>query len=307
MKKFIVSTTINYPTEAYKKYAALKDWTLIIVGDLKTPHKNYSNNKNLIYLHPKDQEKMSNKLSDLIGWNCIQRRNFGYLLAYKMGADLIATVDDDNIPYNFWGKKIHINKFINVDYYKTNYIAFDPLSIFDFHQRLWHRGFPLQLLETRKNFIKKKKKILFDIQANLWNQAPDIDAINRMNLSNENFKFKKIEPYSSNAYIPFNSQNTILSRKIIKNYFLFPHIGRMDDIWAAYYVQSLGYKVIFDNATVYQARNYHNIYDDFKKEIIGYKNNFELITNLKKNSLHIKRFLPSKSYQALKIYEKLFI
>jgi hypothetical protein len=307
MKKFIVSTTINYPTVAYKKYAALKEWTLIIVGDLKTPHKHYSTNKNLIYLHPKDQEKMSNKLSNLIGWNCIQRRNFGYLLAYKMGADLIATVDDDNIPYNFWGKKIHINKFINVDYYKTKNIAFDPLSIFKFNQRLWHRGFPLQLLETRKNFIKKKKKILFDIQANLWNQAPDIDAINRMNLSNENFKFKRIEPYSSNAYIPFNSQNTILSRKIIKNYFLFPHIGRMDDIWAAYYVQSLGYKVIFDNATVYQDRNYHNIYDDFKKEIIGYKNNFELIKNLKKNFFYIKRFLPKKSYQALKIYEKLFI
>jgi hypothetical protein len=307
MKKFIVSTTINYPTLAYNKYANLKEWTLIIVGDLKTPHTHYLNNKNLIYLHPKDQEKMSYKLSDLIGWNCIQRRNFGYLLAYKMGADLIATVDDDNIPYNFWGKKIHINKFINVDYYKTNNIAFDPLSIFNFNQRLWHRGFPLQLLENRKNFIKKKKKTLFDIQANLWNQTPDIDAINRMNLSNENFKFKKIEPYSSNAYIPFNSQNTILSRKIIKNYFLFPHIGRMDDIWAAYYVQSLGYKVIFDNATVYQVRNYHNIYDDFKKEIIGYKNNFELITNLKKNAFHIKRFLPSKSYQALKIYEKLFI
>ena len=307
MNKFIVSTTINAPTLAYRKYAALKEWTLIIVGDLKTPHKHYSTNKNLIYLHPKDQEKMSNKLSDLIGWNCIQRRNFGYLLAYKMGAELIATVDDDNIPYNFWGKKIHINKFINVDYYKTKNIAFDPLSIFKFNQRLWHRGFPLQLLETRKNFIKKKKKLLFDIQANLWNKAPDIDAINRINLSNENFKFKKIEPYSSNAYIPFNSQNTILSRKIIKNYFLFPHIGRMDDIWAGYYVQSLGYKVIFDNATVYQNRNYHNIYDDFKKEIIGYKNNFELIKNLKKNSFYIKIFLPKKSYQALKIYEKLFI
>lgn len=81
----------------------------------------------------------------------------------------------------------------------------------------------------------------------------------------------------------------------------------MDDIWAAYYVQSLGFKVVFNNATVYQARNYHNIYDDFNKEIIGYKNNLNLIFNLKKNSKLIKRFLPKKSYQALKVYEKLFI
>jgi len=37
MKKFIISTTINPPTEAIKKFDNLKDWNLIISGDLKTP------------------------------------------------------------------------------------------------------------------------------------------------------------------------------------------------------------------------------------------------------------------------------
>ena len=307
MNKFIVTTTINAPTLALNKFASLKDWTLIVVGDLKTPHYYYNKNNNIIYLNPKDQEKISKKLSDLIGWNCIQRRNFGYILAYKMGADLIATVDDDNIPYQSWGKELLVNKKIKVDYYSTQNVAFDPLAIFNFKQKIWHRGFPIQLLEYRKNFIKKRKFSFFSIQANLWNLAPDIDAINRINLLHENFKFKNINPYSSNAFIPFNSQNTILTRNVVRKYFLFPHVGRMDDIWAAYYVQSLGFKVVFNNATVYQARNYHNIYDDFNKEIIGYKNNLNLIFNLKKNSKLIKRFLPKKSYQALKVYEKLFI
>ena len=38
------------------------------------------------------------KLSQLIGFNCIERRNFGFLLAKKLGAEIIATIDDDNIP-----------------------------------------------------------------------------------------------------------------------------------------------------------------------------------------------------------------
>jgi hypothetical protein len=307
MKKIIVTTTINAPTLALKKFMNLEDWFMIVVGDKKTPHHFYQKNKNILYLHPNDQEKISKNLSDLIGWNCIQRRNFGYLIAYKMGAQLIATIDDDNIPYPDWGKEILIGKKVSADFYKTSNIAFDPLSIFKKYSNIWHRGFPLQLLEKRFNFSKIKKIIKADVQANLWNMAPDIDAINRMSLKKENFKFNKVNPYSSNKISPFNSQNTILSKDIIKNYFLFPHVGRMDDIWAAYYVQSLGYKVIFSYATVYQKRNYHDIYKDFQNELIGYNNNLSLINALSVNSMNIKKFLPTRSYRALKVYEKLFV
>ena len=44
MKKFIVTTTINSPTEATRKFAkiAVRDeWTFIIIGDTKTPHGEY--------------------------------------------------------------------------------------------------------------------------------------------------------------------------------------------------------------------------------------------------------------------------
>ena len=82
-KKVIVTTTINKPTKALIKFSLMKDWKLIIVGDLKTPHNDFLKMKNIIYLSPKKQEKLFKKLSDLIGWNCIQRRNFGILCAYK--------------------------------------------------------------------------------------------------------------------------------------------------------------------------------------------------------------------------------
>ena len=61
-------------TEAIKQYGKINDWELIVVGDKKTP-KNYKL-KNGIYLTTKDQVKIDKELSNLIGWNCIERRNF---------------------------------------------------------------------------------------------------------------------------------------------------------------------------------------------------------------------------------------
>ena len=76
LEKFIIITTIFKPSLAVKKFSKFQDWKLIVVGDLKTPHRMYENLKNIIYLSPKDQEKIDKKLSELIGWNCVQRRNF---------------------------------------------------------------------------------------------------------------------------------------------------------------------------------------------------------------------------------------
>ena len=47
--KFIVTTTIYDPSVALKKYIGMKDWKLIVVGDTKTPHKKYLNNKKYLY------------------------------------------------------------------------------------------------------------------------------------------------------------------------------------------------------------------------------------------------------------------
>ena len=105
MKKIIVTTTINSPTIATKKFANMKNWQLVVVGDKKTPHKEYEK-LDCIYLHPDHQEKKYPELSLALGWNTIQRRNIGFIEAYKLGADVMATVDDDNIPYENWGKNL---------------------------------------------------------------------------------------------------------------------------------------------------------------------------------------------------------
>ena len=84
----------------------------------------------------------------MIGWNCIQRRNFAIILAYKMGADIISTIDDDNIPLSNWNKNLIIHKKIKASKYITNEDAFDPISVTNY-KNLWHRGFPLQILKIK--------------------------------------------------------------------------------------------------------------------------------------------------------------
>ena len=304
LKKFIVCTSINKPTLAIKKFDSMKDWKLIVVGDKKTP-KNYKL-KNGIYLSPIKQEKIDKKLSNLIGWNCIQRRNFGILCAYKKGADIIALVDDDNIPYKHWGKNLLLDKKIKTNFFYTNSLAFDPISATN-HKKLWHRGFPIQILEKRNDKIQQKKIIKADIQADFWNGDPDIDAICRME-HHPNCRFEnKYFPLASNKISPFNSQNTFISKKVMPYYFLFPHIGRMDDIWASFYVLSRGFKVIYNKPSVIQKRNKHDLTKDMLKEFIGYENNLKLIKDLKKNINNINNYIPKKARLAFLRYQKHFV
>ena len=276
MNKFIVLTTIQKPTKATIRFSEKKDWNLIVVGDKKTPHEDYKK-INCTYLSPNDQEKINKQLSDLIGWNCIQRRNIGFLYAYMEGVDILATVDDDNIPYNFWGENLLIKKQITAKEYRSKNGYFDPLSITNYKE-LWHRGYPIEHVPT-KNQIEYigLSKITPLVQADLWNGDPDIDAICRLTYMPE-VSFGVKEPFFSSQISPFNSQNTFLAREVIPYYMMLPHVGRMDDIWASYLVQEkFPNSVIYNSPSVYQDRNKHDIIEDLEKEIIGYRNTLDFI------------------------------
>ncbi|MBI4707971.1 MAG: hypothetical protein HY761_08615 [Candidatus Omnitrophica bacterium] len=303
MKKVIVTTTINPPTEAILRFQALMDWELVVIGDLKTP-KDYKLERG-IYMTPEEQEKYDKELSDAIGWNCIQRRNFGLLLAHDMDADIVAVVDDDNIPYKYWGKDLMVGKSVEVNFYETDLPAFDPIGAAN-EKRLWHRGFPLQLIPKRDYTRKSRVSVNVDVQADFWNGDPDIDAICRMIEAPECKFDESCFPISSNKLSPFNSQNTFIKGSILKNYFLFPHIGRMDDIWASYYMQAKGARVVYGKASVYQARNEHDLIKDMKQEYLGYENNMKLVQDLAVDPERIVNYLSERSIQAFKLYRRHF-
>lgn len=306
MRKAIVTTTINSPTEALKKFAEIagKDgWTLYIAGDKKTPHKDYEDfcqkYEGVKYLSPQDQENISKELSDLIGWNCIQRRNFAMLAAHYDDAEIIALVDDDNIPFDDWGKNVIVNQTKELITYKTDCPAFDPLSVI--YPHLWHRGFPIQLLDDRRLKSKALEKRQVLVQADLWNGDPDIDAVCRITLAPSVKDDVTLNPYTSNKPMPFNSQNTFISSKILPTYFLFPHIGRMDDIWAAYMTQrEFPNSVIFSKASVWQDRNEHDLSKDLEAEMIGYKHSIDIV-----NGKPLEDYVPRETMESYDVWKRL--
>jgi len=303
MKKVIVCTTINQPTEAIEKYDSLSDWDLVVIGDKKTPSDYKLKNGN--YFSPDDQDAIAPALSESIGWNCIQRRNMGLLIAHQMGADVVCTVDDDNIPLDNWGREMWVGSEVEVSEYQISDIAFDPIGATNY-PNIWHRGFPLQLIPTRDYTHKVSKKVIPMVQADFWNGDPDIDAICRMEHKPEcDFK-SDVFPFSANKPGPFNSQNTFIHASLLPDYFLFPYVGRMDDIWAAYYVQALGHRVIYNQATVYQDRNVHNLIVDMKNEYLGYENNLDLVKDIAIEPKNIEKFLPEKSLLAWTEFRRCF-
>lgn len=301
MKKVIVCTSINPPTEAIRRYDALDDWSLVVIGDLKSPP-DYAL-ENGVYVGPSEQEAMAPQLSEAIGWNCIQRRNFGFLVAHEMGAEVIAVVDDDNIPLESWGRRIHVGERVTVTQYDTSDAAFDPIGATNY-PHLWHRGFPLQLLPVRDYSRFSTVEITPTIQADFWNGDPDIDAICRMEHRPECDFDPGVFPFTSSKPGPFNSQNTILHASVLPDYFLFPHVGRMDDIWASYYVQAIGHRVLYGEATVYQDRNEHDLVRDMRAEYLGYENNLRLVESLAKDPESISEFLPERSLEAWKLFRE---
>ena len=311
MKKYIVTTTINKPTVATLKFCEISDrndWHFVIVGDTKTPHEEYTDlankYKNVIYLSPDEQSKLYPELSGIIGWKTIQRRNIGFVYAYKNGADIMATVDDDNIPYDNWGQNLMIGKEIEVDLYEPELDVFDPLSVTT-NNHIWHRGYPIEYLQKRHR-VEYKGKVLRKalVQADLWDGDPDIDAMARLTFK-PIVKYSDIkEPYCSNKIAPFNSQNTFLAREVIPYYSVLPFIGRMDDIWGSYILQNyFPNSVIYSRSSVYQDRNVQDLITNLEKEIIGYRNTLKLVNSLS----NFDEALPKETSDYYKIYRKQFV
>lgn len=298
-KKYIVLTTIQEPTLATKKFSEMEGWNLIVVGDTKTPHDSYKK-INCTYLTPEYQDEKYKQISDLIGWKTIQRRNIGFIEAYNLGADVVATVDDDNIPYENWGNNLLIGKSAYVDFYDSSSIGvFDALSVTN-RNDLWHRGFPIEKLNDKNNVTYLGKRLIdnIHIQADLWDGDPDIDAMCRLT-KKPIVKFNITEPYTSNTITPFNSQNTFLSREILKYYMVFPFVGRMDDIWGAYILQKLiKCNIVFNKASVYQERNIQDLVTNLEKEIIGYRNTLNLLNGSYK--------LPQEVEHVYNVYQSYF-
>ena len=316
--KVIVTTTINPPTEAINKYCAKEGWDMIIVGDKKTPHDEFyalaAANSHVTYMDPNTQDAKYHELSNVIGWNCYERKNIGFLEAYNRGYEIIANVDDDNIPYEHWGAEVYVGQLVTVDEYDSDYKVYDPLMNTN-RSDMWHRGFPLDKVKDRNTSYRGKTTIRCLVQADLWDGEPDVDAICKLT-KDYNVKFNNFEPFTSRNIMPFNSQNSFIHRDYLPYYMMLLDTERMADIWGSYVAQKMFNSddpyVIIHPATVYHARpdnpspcatgDGRSYIEDFRVETQGYLAASDFL-----EGSNWRNYLTSRSLDALEIYRKSYV
>lgn len=272
--KAIVTTTINPPTEAIQKFSEMAGWNLYVVGDQKTDSDSYRSGK-WKYLSPDYQSQQYPKISNMLGWNNIQRRNIGFLEAVRDGAEIIATVDDDNIPEPDWGNSL-VGENISMKSFENHQGLFDPLSVTSI-SKYWHRGYPLSFVEHRQSNLSSEKTVSVKVEAGMWNGKPDVDAISRLMFGYFNVTICGPFPYSSPNTI-FSSQNAFLHKSVMPHYAVLPFVGRMDDIWGCIVMQQrTGNEVAFSRPSTFHDRNHHNPFSDLREEMFGHEHTIKLL------------------------------
>jgi len=278
MKKIIIITTINLPLNLYgfKKINKKDEWDFLVVGDLKTEHeavKNICKDVGGLYLSPSDQTKLGFTHSTAIGWNCIERKNIGYLFALKENYDLIGSLDDDNYPTEDWFNTIQLGKQ-KIEVITSDNGWYNTSEGADTQYKL--RGFPISKFHEKPKIRIEKREVNIGIQAGLVLGDPDVDAVSRIvNKPNVN-SYKKLNfCLAEGTMCPYNTQNTIITRKLLPANMMWGSCGRYDDIFASYVGQKIAWKynylVKHGNPLAMQDRNQHNLILDLEQELLGMK------------------------------------
>lgn len=311
----IVTTTIYVP-KLLESYAAdakehERDPLFVIVGDKKTPPETEhfcadlakQTGSRVEYLSPERQEEYLSKfpaLKEHLPWNSIQRRNAGLLFAYESGCENIITIDDDNLRETDDYIGAHAagsSRTLPMVSSSTGWLNVCALLEEAHGRDFYHRGFPLEK-KVPETWTRKEKEVRIAVSAGLWLEDPDVDAMERLYWLSDptdavRFRGENIA-IAAGTWTPFNSQNTALMRDCIPAYFLSPHIGRYDDIWASYIVKRiadhLGDSIAFGEPIVRQKRNPHDYWKDLDAERMGHALTLRFVSALAALSLEEKTY-----------------
>ena len=283
MKFALVTTTINVPHVLKLYRACSTDVRFFVVGDRKTPKEAYEfalTLDNTQISMPESGHQW--KCSELIGWNCIQRRNIGFLEALKWGAGAVLSIDDDNIPIDtsyFSDVRLTLGRFDGVAV-RGKYSWIDPGQYL--RPTAKHRGFPNQA--KHETIYEPIVDAEVGVVAGMCLSDPDIDATTRMvNAPDVQQVSQLVENgivVHHQTWTVFNSQNTAILREFLPAWFMWNNCGRMDDIYSSLVVQRVmrerGYCVHLGKPFVVQQRNQHDLVKDLRAELDGYDNVIKL-------------------------------
>jgi hypothetical protein len=309
-KVALVTTTIHVPhcldnyLASAERHGHIERTAVIVVGDRKTPPaagdylaalgRHYP--APITYLDVEAQALMLRRWPGLdlaLRYNCIQRRNIGYLQAALDGADVIVAIDDDNFVTDgddYIGHHLAVGRTLEVP------VVGHPSGWWNVCQRLksdpprrfYHRGYP----KSRQDWSTGGEQVEVRavrpvVNAGLWLKNPDIDATANIEepihvVALEPIKGRRAAALAPGTWCPFNSQNTAFDVKVLPAMYLVVmldtlrgyRVGRLDDIWMSYFVRAiadqLGDSVLYGPPLVVQDRNPHNFLHDLAQELGGY-------------------------------------
>jgi len=301
----LITTTINIPTvlTEWVQTGMTKDDVIIVAGDHKSPHDEISGLLTSItreygitteYMAPQAQERYA--VSDAISWNCIQRRNIALLRAMELKSEYILTIDDDNAPTSPNQVTHLVDIMMGVDHgdtkiFSTNTGWYNPgrQCLTDDLRFVTHRGFPLSRRHEKPFYVYDSVKPPIGVAAMLWTGDPDIDAmeriVNRPNVARVVMN-TVVQP---GTWAPFNTQATMIRGELAPALFMWPHVGRYDDIWASYVYRKIadkrGYGAYYGRPAVHQDRNEHNLLSDLQAEMFGMRMNERVIASIQETKL----------------------
>src|ERR1700681_32189 len=274
MKIALITTVIHVP-EVLRVYRAHDASTrFFVTGDLATPYAAVralcDELKNAVSLTPEHQQNW--RSSDVFGWNTTCRRNIALLEALKWGANVIVTVDNDNLPM---GRNILKFRHSFEDHTGLRAISetgwVDPYRPFG----IPHRGFPFT--KSAPADFESVVNAKVGVVAGIVIGDPDISAITR--IARSPIVHAVTEPLrhgfvvQPSAWTVFNSQNTAFLRELAPAMMMIPGVGRYDDIFASLICQRVmrekNLHVRFGPPFVWQQRNPHDLIQDLKAEIFG--------------------------------------
>ena len=308
-KVTLVTTTINVPRflaevlENAETNGHADQLSIVVVADRKTPPEvgeflsdlDKKHPAKVTYLDMSDQKKLMRRwpaLDLFIRYDCIQRRNLGYIQAALDEAEVIITVDDDNFVTedDFIGHHLAVGQTVTMPVvsHSSGWWNVCERLLSETSRRFYHRGFPKSLQDWEfGRYECTEAEVNVVANGGLWLGAPDVDATTHIEEPIEVIGLTPMQgsrncALAAGTWCPLNSQNTAFDARALPAMYLpVMHdrirgyrITRMDDIWMSYFLRAIadqrGESVTYGPPLVYQERNPHNFVTDLSRELAGY-------------------------------------
>ena len=164
----------NPPTPAVARFAALPDWDVLVVGDVKTPPAWHC--PAVSYVSVEMQKALPFKTVQHLPWNHYARKMIGYLLAAREGAVLLAESDNDNLPDANWQFPAMAGRY---DHVPEGCDIVNIYSLFT-RQPIWPRGFPLTRITAPASTLDPAALAPHSARIGIWQALADDDPDDRM-------------------------------------------------------------------------------------------------------------------------------